>query len=67
MTSNVDQLESIILHVFRCACRQGRLDIAEFMLAALEKLDSGRAESPQEQSSLFDAYREIAGIDTSLQ
>ena len=67
MTSDTDHLERSILYVFRCACRQGRLDIAEFMLAALEQLDRGGTESPQEHSSLFDAYREIAGIDTSLQ
>jgi hypothetical protein len=61
MTSNADQLERDILRVFRCARRQDRPDIAEFMLAALEKLDSERANSPASTRPLIDAYRDLTG------
>lgn len=60
MTSKTDQLEHEILRVFRCACRQDRADIAEFMLAALEKLDRDGIECPQCSGALIEAYREIA-------
>lgn len=60
MTSDTDQLERDILRVFRCACQQGRPDIAEFMLAALEKLDSERSDSAARKSPLMDAYRDLA-------
>ncbi len=62
MTSNADQLECDILRVFRCACGQDRLDIAEFMLSALEKLDRERANSTASNRPLIDAYRDLAGI-----
>ncbi len=65
MTSNAEQLECDILRVFRCACQQDRPDIAEFMLAALEKLDRDRPVCEQEHRALNDAYREIAGIGMS--
>ena len=37
MRSETEQMERDILRVYRCACGQERPDIAEFMLAALEK------------------------------
>jgi len=39
MPSKADQLEQDILRVFKCACRQNRLEIAEHLLRALEVLD----------------------------
>ncbi|MBO9422569.1 hypothetical protein J7481_23880 [Labrenzia sp. R4_2] len=62
MTSNADQLEREILRVFRCACQQGRPDIADFMLAALERLDSEHANSTGSNRPLIDAYRDLAAI-----
>ncbi|MCD1636717.1 hypothetical protein K7H91_23465 [Martelella mediterranea] len=59
MTTNADQLERDILRVFRCACRQGRQDIAEFMLAALEKLDGQEERRPVRCRALIEAYQEI--------
>ena len=61
MASNTDQLERDILRVFRCACRQNRLDIAEFMLGALEKLDCGWVNSVASNRPLIDAYRDLVG------
>ncbi len=61
MTTNAEQLERDILRVFRCACRQGRQDIAEFMLAALEKLDSECVNSVASNRPLIDAYRDLVG------
>lgn len=61
MTSNTDQLERDILRVFRCACRQNRPDIAEFMLTALEKLDGECVNSVASDCPLMDAYRHLAG------
>ncbi|MGX1501031.1 delta-aminolevulinic acid dehydratase/porphobilinogen synthase [Labrenzia sp. MBR-25] len=65
MTSHTDWLERDILRVFRSACQHGRSDIAEFMLAALEKLDSERANSATRKRPLIDAYQEIAGFGAS--
>jgi hypothetical protein len=65
MTSKTDQLERDILRVFRCACWQDRPDVAEFMLAALERLDSERANSTASNRPLIDAYRDLAGIRDS--
>ncbi len=67
MISKAEILERDILRVFRCACRQNRPDIAEFMLAALEKLDCEGPDFPREHGPLIDAYQEIAGIGTSRQ
>jgi len=61
MTSNTEQLERDILRVFRCACRQNRPDIAEFMLTALEKLDGECVNSVASDRPLMDAYRDLAG------
>ncbi len=63
MTTNAEQLERDILRVFRCACRQGRQDIAEFMLAALEELDHGRMGAASGSCPLEEAYREIVESD----
>ena len=62
MKSKAESLERDILRVFKCACRQSRPDIAEFMLAALEKLDQEQSETPHfsPRKALFDAYLEIA-------
>jgi len=67
MISKTEMLERDILRVFKCACRQNRPDIAEFMLTALEKLDSERVNSAARKTPLIDAYQEIAGIGTSQQ
>lgn len=56
MISKAEILERDILRVFRCACRQNRPDIAEFMLTALEKLDSERANSAARRRPLIEAY-----------
>lgn len=62
MNPKTERLEREILRVFKCACRQSRPDIAEFMLAALEKLDQEQSETPHfsPRRALFDAYLEIA-------
>lgn len=60
MASNTDKLERDILRVLRCACREDRPDIADFMLAALEKLDRDGIEGRQSSGATIEAYREIA-------
>lgn len=62
MNPKTERLEREILRVFKCAYRQSRPDIAEFMLAALEKLDQEQSEMPHfsPRRALFDAYLEIA-------
>lgn len=60
MISKAGNLEHDILRAFRCACRQDRSDIAEYMLAALEKLDSERVNCDASNRPLMDAYREMA-------
>jgi len=60
MIFKTEILERDILRVFRCACRQNRPDIAEFMLTALEKLDSERSNSAAGKRPLMDAYRDLA-------
>ena len=52
-------LERLVLDALRCACRQDRLDIADFMLAALEKLDQERPAARVGERPLAEAYREI--------
>ncbi|AQQ08146.1 hypothetical protein B0E33_30430 (plasmid) [Roseibium algicola] len=61
MTKSVDLLEKELLHVFRYACRRDRMDIAEFILAALEKLDDERKLSSHGNRPLNDAYRDLIG------
>ncbi|NMG41646.1 hypothetical protein GRZ55_20610 [Chelativorans sp. ZYF759] len=62
MNPNTKELEREILRAFKCACRQNRPDIAEFMLAALEQLDQEQSEtlSPSPRRALLDAFLEIA-------
>mgnify|MGYP007060998089 CR=1 FL=1 len=62
MNPNTKELERDILRAFKCACRQDRPDIAEFMLAALEKLDQEQSETPSSsrRRALLDAFLEIA-------
>lgn len=55
-TSN---LERVVLHALKCACREDRLDIADFMLAALEKLDQERSGAQAGERPMMEAYREI--------
>jgi|TARA_B100000378_G_scaffold223376_1_gene186908 hypothetical protein len=57
--SKTEILERDILRVFRYACRQDRLDIAEFMLAALEKMDGEYARSTVSNRPLIDSYRDL--------
>ena len=59
MISKTEILERDILRVFRYACRQDRPDIAEFMLAALEKLDGEHATSTVRNRPLIDSYRDL--------
>jgi hypothetical protein len=59
--SRTEILERDILRVFRHACRQDRPDIAEFMLAALEKLDGEHASSTVRNRPLIDSYRDLMG------
>jgi hypothetical protein len=59
--SRTEILERDILRVFRHACRQDRPDIAEFMLAALEKLDVEHASSTVRNRPLIDSYRDLMG------
>lgn len=60
MISKTEILERGILRVFKCACRQDRPDIAEFMLTALEKLDNEHANPTACNRPLIDAYRDLA-------
>ena len=62
MRSKTERLERDILRVFRCACGQERPDIAEFMLAALEKLDSEREDVALTDRPLMEAYMDVADI-----
>jgi|GEM_PF-1925063 len=61
MTSRTEGLERDILALFKRACRQGRLDVAEHLLGALETssdIEMGW-KSPNSNSALAEAYREI--------
>lgn len=58
--SKTERLERDILRLFKCAYRQGRPDIAEFMLAALEKLDRRREDSAADGRPLSEAYLDVA-------
>ncbi len=59
MTTSVDLLEKELLRVFRYACRRDRMDIAEFILSALEKLDDDSKSSSHGNRPLNDAYRDL--------
>jgi hypothetical protein len=52
-------LERVVLNALKCACREDRLDIADFMLAALEKLDQERSDPQVGERPVVEAYREI--------
>ena len=57
-----DKLEWGTLLLFRLACRQDRLDVAEHFLRALETLQRkpGRQNPTQCQCALMGAYDELA-------
>ena len=57
--TTIELLECDILRLFKCACQQDRLDIAEFMLAALEKLDHEREDPMANDCPLEEAYRDM--------
>ena len=62
MTPRSDRLDREILILFKRACRQNRLDVAEHLLCALEILE--RKPGVQErgeliQCTLTEAYREL--------
>lgn len=59
MIRGTSNLERIVLDALKCACREDRLDIADFMLAALEKLDGERTNLRSGERPLLEAYREI--------
>lgn len=57
-----DRLETAILELFKTACSDGRSNVAEHLLRALEAIDSAgtSAMSGTERPALAEAYREIA-------
>lgn len=67
MRAGPDKLREDILTVFKQSCRQGRLDVAEHLLRALEVSceqvdDDGM---PSTRDSLADAYLTIARLRTT--
>jgi hypothetical protein len=52
-------LERVVLDALKCACREDRLDIADFMLAALERLDQEGSDPQIGECPVMEAYREI--------
>ena len=59
MVRETSNLERIVLNALKCACREDRLDIADFMLAALEKLDEQTSDRLADERPVMEAYREI--------
>ncbi|CAN7569172.1 hypothetical protein LJR231_004189 [Phyllobacterium sp. LjRoot231] len=61
METRTEKMERRILILYRQACRQGRTDVAEHLLCALETLDqsSGKYAFGNRQSGLAVAYREL--------
>ncbi|MFC3325056.1 hypothetical protein [Mesorhizobium cantuariense] len=60
MTQATIDLEKRILTLFRLAYQQGRTDIAEHLLRALEELDKTTVlPSPFGKNALTEAYREL--------
>jgi hypothetical protein len=61
MAPQTDRLESEILALFKRACRQNRLDVAEHLLGALETLqqETGVHTHTPTQWALTEAYREL--------
>lgn len=62
METRTENMERKILILYRQACRQGRPDVAEYLLCALETLDHcfGNRALGTRQSGLADAYLELA-------
>jgi hypothetical protein len=62
MTHQADRLEKQTLALFKLAYRQGRVDVAEYFLQALEAME--REPSAQEHAmcrcALMEAYHEVA-------
>jgi len=65
MALDADQLEQDILRVFKCACRQNRLEIAEHLLRALEALDREPCvqQRTRRHCTLMEAYGELIHPD----
>jgi len=65
MAPRVDGLDREMLVLFKRACRQNRLDLAEHLLRALETLDGkpGVQVHARCQSTLTEAYRELVRPD----
>ena len=61
MTQGAIDLEKRILTLFRLALRQGRSDIAEHLLRALEEMDQSPtvSRSSLSEHTLTEAYREL--------
>lgn len=59
MLREASNLERVVLNALKCACREDRLDIADFMLAALEQLDQERSDPQTNERPVTEAYREI--------
>jgi hypothetical protein len=61
METQTEKMEGKILTLYRQACRQGRADVAEHLLCALETLDesSGNFAIGTCHSTLAIAYREL--------
>lgn len=61
MTQATIDLEKRVLTLFRLAYRQGRLDVAEHLLRALEALDQSPSvsRSPFGKQALSEAYHEL--------
>lgn len=55
-------LEDAILAVFQRACCQGRLEVAEHLLRALEVLCDESERRADGHSAVDDAYRAVAGL-----
>jgi hypothetical protein len=64
-TPRTDQLDRDILVLFKRACRQNRLDVAEQLLRALETLERkpGVQAHPLTECTLMEAYRELVHAD----
>ena len=63
MSPRYDPLERGILELFKAACADGRLNVAEHLLRALEVNDTDETtlQNAAGRTALAEAYREIAG------
>ncbi|MBW0368338.1 hypothetical protein [Ensifer adhaerens] len=68
MDGHTDKLEENILALFKQACRQGRLDVAEHLLCALEasSKEGDNDELPCTCEPLDAAYLTIAGLRSKV-